>query len=265
VTNKAITSRVGAGVAAVFAAALVGSAPATAQLEAQFAFGGLLNPFTGESRSTAVSTIQHAGTWALGETFLFLDHTDDRGADGFNDRDIYGEWYPTLSISSLAGRRAGLGPVRDIQVIAGVNIGIVSRVRKYVPGIRLSWDLPGFIFVNTDFTAYRDDSGGVDSGGAPKTGDGWGWDVSWLSIFGLAGQTFQFTGHAEYVSGVGDELGGELNSWVLAQPQLRWDLGQALAGSPNTLHAGFEYQLWLNKLGTDEDENTIQFLLVWIF
>ena len=26
---------------------------------------------------------------------------------------------------------------------------------------------------------------------------------------------------------------------------------------------GLEYQYWRNKIGTDEDENTVQFLVVW--
>ena len=49
---------------------------------------------------------------------------------------------------------------------------------------------------------------------------------------------------------------------MLAQPQFTWDLGQAI-GAPQQLMVGIEYQYWLNKLGTDEDESTAQLLVVW--
>ena len=39
-------------------------------------------------------------------------------------------------------------------------------------------------------------------------------------------------------------------------------LGKVI-GAPNQLMVGIEYQYWLNKLGTDEDESAAQFLVVW--
>ena len=49
---------------------------------------------------------------------------------------------------------------------------------------------------------------------------------------------------------------------ILAQPQFTWDLGKVV-GAPNQFMVGIEYQYWLNKLGTDEDESTAQLLVVW--
>ncbi len=245
------------------AACLLAPAPASAQLELNYQYGTILNPFSAASEPTHIFTLQHAGGWRAGGSFFFLDYSTDGFADGFNDRDLYGEWYPTLSLGSLAEGGVGFGPVNDVRLVAGVNLGIQSKVVKYVPGVELGWDVPGFIFVNTILGGFIDASSGLDAGGVPSTGDSFNFDVSWLSVFQLGSQSFSFTGHAEYMGAITDELGNDYPGSILAQPQLRWDVGQALTGAGNVLHVGVEYQLWTNKLGTTRDESIVQFLVVW--
>lgn len=247
------------------AAFLLAPAPASAQLELHYQRGSILNPFSAASEPTHIFTLQHAGGWRAGGTFFFLDYSTDGVADGFNfnDRDLYGEWYPTLSLGSLADGGVGFGPVNDVRLVAGVNLGIQSKVVKYVPGVELGWNIPGFIFVNTMLGGFIDASSGLAAGGAPSTGDSFNFDVSWLSVFQVGSQSFSFTGHAEYMGAVTNEVGDKYPGSILAQPQLRWDVGQALAGAANVLHVGVEYQLWTNKLGTTNDESVVQFLVVW--
>ena len=248
---------------AVAAAFCLAPTPASAQLELHYQRGSILNPLSAASEPTHIFTLQHAGGWRAGGSFFFLDYSTDGVADGFNDRDLYGEWYPTLSLGSLAEGGIGFGPVSDVRLVAGVNLGIQSKVVKYVPGMELGWNIPGFIFVNTILGGFIDASSGLDAGGAPSTGDSFNFDVSWLSVFQLGNQSFSFTGHAEYMGAVTNEVGDEYPGSILAQPQFRWDLGQALTGAANVLHMGVEYQLWTNKLGTTRDESILQFLVVW--
>ncbi len=245
------------------AAFLLGPMPALAQLELNYQYGSILNPFSGASEPTHIFTLQHAGGWRAGGSFFFLDYLSDGVEDGFNDRELYGEWYPTLSLGSLAEGGVGFGPVNDVRLVAGVNLGIQSKVVKYVPGVELGWNVPGFIFVNTILGGFIDASSGIDAGGAPSTGDSFNFDVSWLSVFQLGTQSFAFTGHAEYMGAITDELGNDYPGSILAQPQLRWDVGQALTGAANVLQVGVEYQLWTNKLGTTRDESVLQLLVVW--
>ena len=70
------------------------------------------------------------------------------------------------------------------------------------------------------------------------------------------------TGHAEYIGKTTDEFGNQVRSWILAQPQLTWDLG-AVFGAANQLLAGIEYQYWRNKLGTAAHDNVCQLLVIW--
>ena len=249
--------------AAVLAALAAAAAPAAAQTEFHFQFGELLNPFSARTEESFVLTLQQATQWKYGSSFYFVDYVDDRGRDGFNERDFYAEWFPTLSLGKLTGKTVGGGPLIDVGFIAGLNAGSAAKVVKYVPGVRLSWKAPGFVFLNTDFMLYLDGSSGVGAGGAPKTDDGYNVDVSWLFLFSAGEQSFQITGHAEYIGAVTNEFGVEYRGRILAQPQFRWDAGKAFGGDAGKLFAGIEYQYWSNKLGTEEDESAAQLLLVW--
>ena len=237
--------------------------PAAAQLDFQFQYGSLTNPFSGETSPTRILTFQHAGGWLLGGSFFFIDFLDDELVDGFNDKDFYGEWYPTLSFGKLFRRNLQMGAIRDVSFISGINFDADADVLKYLPGLQLSWQVPGFIFLNTDFTAILDMNNGLAKGGAPTTDNGFMFDVSWLKIFNIRNLTFQFMGHAEYISSVGDETGGTQQAWILAQPQLVVDLGKAF-GTENWLLVGVEFQYWRNKLGVEDRHDSVpQFLAVW--
>lgn len=132
-------------------------------------------------------------------------------------------------------------------------------MRKYVAGIRLALDLQGFAFANLDIAALIDDSEGLSSGGAPAEDNTVLVDFNFARPFEIGEADFSIEGHIEYVGERTDELGGNVESWILAQPQLQWHL--------NDRHAvGIEYQFWMNKLGDGAtDENTVQALLVWEF
>ena len=140
---------------------------AFAQTEFHLQAGKLRNPFAQKSVQSLVLTVQQASQWKLGDSFFFLDYVIDRETDGFNDRDFYAEWYPTLSIGKMQQTDASLGLISDLAIIAGINMGGDAKLFKFLPGFRASWDIPGFLFLNTDLTAYIDQNFGVAKGGAP--------------------------------------------------------------------------------------------------
>ena len=242
-----------------------GTSGGAAQTEMHFQYGSHTNPFAGTTHGTTVVTLQHASFWRFGDNFFFIDAIDDGDDDGFNDTDFYGEWYSAFSLGKLAGRDVGFGPFADFGLIAGVAAGGDPNFLQWLPGARVSWRIPGFVFLNTDFMTGLDRSGGLDSGGAPKAGNRFVFDVNGMYLFEVGSQSFSISGHAEYIGATTDELGNDVMSWILAQPQFRWDLGKALGGSANGLFAGIEYQYWRNKLGTDVDERAVQLLVVWQF
>ena len=246
----------------VLAALVLAAAPlaASAQTEVHFQYGSITNPFAGTSTGTAVVTFQHASFWRFGDNFFFIDVTEDGGSDGFNDKDAYGEWYSNFSLGKLGGRDLGFGPFADFGLFAGVAMGMDANVLQWLPGARIAWNLPGFIFLNTDFMLAVDGTDGLDGGSPPEQDSRFGIDINGLLPFQLGSQSFSISGHAEYFVATTNELGGEVPGSILAQPQLRWDIG-----GQNGLFVGIEYQYWRNKLGTEVDENIVQLLVVWQF
>lgn len=252
------------------ASLFIGSAQAAvwSTNEVHYQYGLLKAPtFAGGAEAnTNILTFQHASGWKYVDLFFFVDAINDNQVDGFNDSDVYGELYLAGGIGKLLGRDSGFGPFKDIGWVLGYNYGHDAKVRKYLPGVRLYWDVPGFAFLNTDVTAYIDDNQGVAAGGAPRETDSYMVDVSWAYPIKIGNQNFSIEGHAEYVNGRTNEFGAPVANWVLVQPQFRWDAGKAFWGKEDQFYLGVEYQHWVNKLGDENtDESTAQFLAVWRF
>lgn len=253
------------GGASVVAVLLAGPAPGLAQTEAHFQYGSHTNPFTETKTGTVILTMQHASMWKFGDNFFFVDFLDDGGDDGFNEKDAYGEWYSNLSLGKITGKDLAFGPFADFGVFGGVALGTDANFRQWLPGARIAWDLTGFIFLNMDLMYGIDGGKGVEGGSPPELGGRFVLDINGLLPFDLGSLAFSITGHAEYAGATTDEFGNHVPSSILAQPQLRWDVGQTLGGSANGLYAGIEYQYWSNKLGTEVDESVIQLLVIWGF
>lgn len=235
--------------------------------ELQYQYGRLEAPeFAGGAQAeTNILTLQHASGWGFGDVFFFVDSLHDHQKDGINDHDLYGEIYVNFSLSKLLEKPVALGRIKDVGLLAGFNAARDAKVRKYLPGVRLSWDVPGFAFLNTDFMAYIDDSAGVAHGGAPKESDSYSIDVNWARPFTIGAQSFSIEGHVEYDGSRRNEY-GKVSSSLLAQPQFRWDAGKTMLGKADHLYLGVEYQYWRNKLGDSRTtESTPQFLAVWRF
>lgn len=205
-----------------------------------------------------IYTLQHASGWQYGDNYFFVDVRDAQNRE-FQDLDAYGEWYENFSLGKITGRKIGVGIISDVGLVLGFNWAPELKIKKYLYGLRLSFDLDGFTFANLDVTTYIDDSAGVSSGGVPSEGDSFMMDFKFMRPFTIGEASFSIQGHVEYIDGRKNEFGDTVESWILAQPQLRWNLHERFA-------LGIEYQFWLNKLGDGPtDENTVQALLVWKF
>lgn len=230
--------------------------------ELQYQHGELdiIDPLGGGTQTTHILTVQHASGWAFGDNFFFADFSRARDTGD----DVYLEGYAALRGSKLFDADLSFGPIADLGPVMGVNYGKVPKVRKYLPGIRLNWSIPGLTFLNTDFTAYLDDSAGLADGGAPAETNSFMVDVSWAWPLVFGRHRFSIEGHVEYIDGRRNEFGDRVERHVLGQPQFRYDIGNTLTHTPDTVFIGLEYQFWINKLGdAGTDEHAPQLLLVW--
>jgi nucleoside-specific outer membrane channel protein Tsx len=243
--------------------------PERSTSEIHYQYGNAENPFSDNDTFTTVITATNASAWKWGSTFFFVDYAKDAIEDdgtNFNDENIYLEAYLNLSLSKLLNQDLSVGALKDVGLAMGTNYSRDAAVVKYTPGIRLSWDIPGFAFINTDFMGYIDNSPGKkrNARNAPAEDNSWFIDVNYLYPFEVATQKFMVTGHAEFIKGRGfnDIIEGSKKDWFLAQTQIRWDIGNTLFNKPDKFYLGTEWQYWNNKLGSDVDENMAQFLAV---
>ena len=136
--------------------------------ELQWQYGRLKMPefAGGGEEDTNILTIQNASGYKWGDFFGFIDFLkgENSNANHFNDYDAYGEMYINFSSSKLFGWNYGKGLLRDIGYVQGFNFDADANVYKILAGIRFSWNIPGFAFLNTDWMAYLDASSGVEPG-----------------------------------------------------------------------------------------------------
>lgn len=172
----------------------------------------------------------------------------------------------------MTGNDMSFGPVKDVGIIAGVNLAPDVESTWFLPGLRLALNLPGFAFANLDINAYNHINGGSASAinfAIVDEESSYMIDFNWAYPFKIGGTSWSLKGHMEYIDGrkQTNNFGSkELESHILAQPQLHLDLGEALGGQAGNLFVGIEYQYWQNKLGAkDQDESKVQLQTVWNF
>lgn len=245
--------------------------------EVQFQAGELERVGTGGTADASIITLQHASGWKYGDNFFFMDHLDfdvKNNADFpvSDSSEIYGEWYSNFSLGKISGNDIKFGPIKDIGVLAGANFAPEVNSWWFLPGVRFSLDLPGFAFANLDIASYRHQGGGSASSTIFTVVDednSWWVDFNWAYPFKIGKTSWSLVGHMEYINGrtqVNSFGTTELESWVLAQPQLRLDVGEIVGIGADQLFIGIEYQFWNNKLGErDTDDRRAQFLAVWRF
>ncbi len=230
---------------------------------------GFREPFNPDRVMKDIVTLQHVNGYRLGRNFMFVDlvQSGNQERDAFGSREspteIYGEAYTTLSLSRLSGRSFAAGPVRDVGLTAGINLGAKNsrfnpEPRVYLAGLTVDFAVPRGFF-NVDLLGYWDH--GCHGGGCPDYRASYQVTPSWSIPFRLAGVDGEFTGFIDYI---GSRGAGSVHQ-VLSQPQLRFDIGKPF-GRKGQLYAGIEHQYWRNKFGVaGVNESHPQWLLVWKF
>ena len=217
-------------------------------------------------------TFQHSSGWKYGENFFFVDHSNygktdvDTQNSTPSDDELYAEYYASFSLKKITGYDFNLGVIDDIGLVAGFNFAPEIDTLYYLPGVRLVFNIPGFDFANLDITARIQNNSTKFS---VKEKDTFMLDFSWAYPFAVAKTRWSVEGHVEYTHAADQSVNGisieDRKSWLLAQVQLRLDIGH-FWGNPSQFFVGMEYQYWRNKLGDpDTDESIPQLLMVWRF
>jgi nucleoside-specific outer membrane channel protein Tsx len=211
--------------------------------------------------SKAILTFENSSGWEWGSSFFFVDIIRSDKHDN-HASEVYGEWFPSVSLSALTGTDLSVGLLRNISLTMGINAGTKNTGADplvYLPGLTFDLNLPGFAFFSIGTYAYFDDGrfAGQDNGCHDQT---YQITPAWSLPFALGKAKLSFDGFVDFI---GDH--DQCASQILSQLQLKIEVA-SFGSKPDTLHVGIEWQYWDNKYGIDGlNESFPQALLVWKF
>lgn len=201
----------------------------------------------------------------FGKSYIFATYYKSDKDDNYST-DIYMEGSMWFSLSKMLNKEISFGPVKDVSLAVGVNLGekedaFNSNTRAYLAGVDFDFNVPKFNYLALTLWAYHNNGYYSGYGGGDLCGShGTTYQITpyWALPFNVGNAKFMFDGYIDVIGSNGD-----CHTQYLTEPQLKLDVGNYW-GKPGTFHVGVEYQYWKNKFGTkDMDERVPQLILQW--
>src|SRR5262245_39834271 len=162
-----------------------------------------------------------AGKWW--SSYLFVDVMRSWSEADANAKEVYGEWYPTVSLRALAGKERSKGLLRDVGLTVGLNTGVRSTgVSPFAvtPGVTFEFNMPGFAFFSVGALAYID-RGRFEGQPTDCTATTWQITPSWSAPFSIGAATFKADGFIDFIG-----KHANCEAWILTYPRLIMDLSE---------------------------------------
>lgn len=182
--------------------------------------------------------------------FLVSDSNDPAAGGGGGAQEVYAVYRHQLLLGAVTGKPKAFGPIKDVAITAGFDLNskndaFAPRVRKFVVGPTLKFDVPGFLDVSLLYRTEQNHNGivGTTVNFDPTYGVSLAWGIPLPSIHA------KFDGFMDYIGPKGkDGFGFETKAETLARAYLMFDVGR-LMDKPDTFYAGIGYEYWNNKFG----------------
>lgn len=182
--------------------------------------------------------------------FLMSDDKDPASGGGGGAQEVYAVYRHQLSLGAVSGKKVAFGPVKDIAIIAGIDLNskndaFAPRVRKFVVGPTFKFDVPGFLDVSLLYRTERNHNGIV--GKSVKFDDAYGVSAAWgIPIPAI---NAKLDGFIDHIGKKGkDGFGVETAAETLLRVYLMFDVGAPL-GHKGTFYIGPGYEYWQHKFG----------------
>lgn len=212
------------------------------------------NDFKLGDKNRPTITIEHSDGWLYGSNFFFVDIVEHSNIGV----EFYSEVYSYLSLSKVTGFNWSLGPIKDISIMAGLNIGNKPEhdsFKAYLLGINFDLANDWFNYLQISVSAYKDDN----------VRHKYGMQITpvWSLPFDVAGLKFKFRGFTDFNFANTNATG---TFSILSQPQLLLDVGDLAGWKSDKIYVGTEYQHWHNKYGISGiNEHVVQAMIIGFF
>ncbi|EDM65572.1 MAG: DUF5020 family protein [Moritella sp.] len=204
---------------------------------------------------TAVLTIENVSAHNWGDTFLFIDITNNQSPSTDGVDDVYGELSGRLSLSYLTNSDLSFGPIKDVLLAGAYEYGGGVSANNKLYGVGLALAVPAFQYVNVNTYYVDNQTLYSDVADLQLT-------VTWGLPFTIASTSWVFDGFIDWSTAESDH-----NADFHFNPQLKIDLGELIGAGKGNIEMGVEYSYWINKYGIAEmdDENAFSLLAKFHF
>jgi len=249
-------------VAALFVAShpLVAQGFSSSDVQAKYGWS-YRQPGIAEDVPKNIFTFENTSAGRWWSSYLFVDAARSWSDADANAKEVYGEWYPALSLRGVSGKPRSSGFVRDVSIAIGLNTGVRSTGTSpfvVLPGVKFDLNVPAFTFFSLGAYAY------VDRGrfeGQPTDCHANTYQItpSWSLPFSVGAAKLKVDGFVDFI---GSHANCEAQ--VLTQPRLALDVS-GLWHQPGRVYVAVDYSYWHNKYGISGlQDNVIIPVLVWV-
>jgi len=235
-----------------------------------YVFGqGYRNPFIaspsqpdGADITRHAIEFKHVDAWKYGHNLLEViikkaNLVEPASGGGDGALGLYAILRTGVGINRLAGRRViTLGPLRDIDIQAGLNIE--SKNTFYAPQERTLYFGPnvqfgvgaGFINVGLQLRKEWNHNGNLGKTEAYRLG--FNIEPVWRIPFRIGRARLSFDGYADYNTAKGqDGAGHDTRPEFITRPQLKLDISNLVGSGSRVLELGIGFEYWHNMFGKD--------------
>lgn len=226
-------------------------------------------PGSTEDIEKGIFQLGHVSGWTYGTNFFNLDilkatsESEEPNKDGDGSaQEIYFVARETLSSAKIFGFTYG-GIISDVGLTLGTDLSYKNdafnaRVRKFVVGPTISFNVPGFAQIGVQAYFEHNNNRFAKLAGPPfdpsvDFDPTWRVDGAWGIPFEI-GLPFMFKGFFALTGEKGDDaFGNATAAELLVETALLADIGPSVGSDKGMLYLGLGYQYWLNKFGNDPD------------
>ena len=227
----------------------------------QVKYGKFQEPGIAEEVPKNDFTFENTSAERWWSSYLFVDVLRSWSEADANAKEVYGEWYPSISLRSIAGRPPSTGVLRDVKFTMGLNTGVRSTGPSpfvVLPGVTVDLKVPGFAFFSVGAFAYID-RGRFQGQPTDCTATTYQITPSWSLPFRIGAARLK-------VDGFVDVIGEHANcaAVVLTQPRLALDLSASWK-KPGRMFIGVDYLYWRNKYGiAGQTDKVLLPVVIWV-
>jgi len=208
-----------------------------------------------------IFTFENAAAGRWWSSYLFVDVLRSWSEADANAKEVYGEWYPTLSLRALAGKDRSKGVVGDVGLTVGLNTGVRSTGPSpfaVLPGLTFSLNIPGFDFLSVNTLAYID-RGRFQGQPTDCTATTFQITPSWSLPISAGRATLKVNGFVDFTG-----RHANCEAQILTTPRVMLDLSRYWQ-RPGRLFVGFDWVYWHNKYGISGlQDNLLLPVVVWV-